>query len=218
MKTTYIYIIICLLVFVNSYCFSQNTSNVFAGKKGIFINCGDSIPKSFTYQIDRKLNSSDNWEKITICSFPKNYIEFKSRVLNNNNGGIAYHTETDEQLKKEWAGIQNGATSSILKENSINTLYLSAIGIGFWDLSVDSTSNYQYRIQKLKGNQSYNESIIPDIRFPEKAPSFRLNLINKESNFNEIIIDFFLEIYHNVFDFKVCRSNYMQNGFKEIFP
>ncbi|NVN94437.1 MAG: hypothetical protein HXX18_04030 [Bacteroidetes bacterium] len=218
MKTINIYIIISLLVFVDSYCFSQNTANAFAGKNGIFINCGDSIPKSFTYQIDRKKNSSDSWEKIAACSFPKNYTEFKSRVLNDNNGGIAYHTETDEQLKKKWTEIQNGTTASTLKENSVNTLYLSAIGIGFWDLSIDSSSNYQYRIQKLKSNQSYNESLIPDIRFPGKAPYYRLKLSKKESNFNEISLDFLLENYQKIFGFKVFRSSYLQNDFMEIFP
>lgn len=218
MKAINKYIIISLLILSGFESYSQNTINVFAGKNGIFINCRDSIPKNFTYQIERKVNNADTWEKIAVTNFPENYMEFKSRIFNGNNGGISYRLPSDEQLKKEWLEIQKGTTSDILKENNINTLYLSAIGTGSWDLSVDSNNVYQYRIQKKIGNQIVSELTSAEIRIPGKPPYYRMKLIKKESSENEISLDYLLENYQKIIGFKVFRSNYLQNDFREIFP
>lgn len=218
MKIIIKYIIFCVLIFSLIESYSQNSVNAFAGKNGIFIKCGDSIPKNFAYQVERKGKHTDIWEKIAITSFPQNYIEFKSRIFNGNNGGISYRLPGDEQLKKEWMEIQKGNTSDILKENNINTLYLSAIGLGIWDLSVDSNNIYQYRIQKKIGNQIVNELKTTEIQIPGKSPYYRMTLKNKQSSLSEITIDFLLENYQKIFGFKIFRSNYLQNDFKEIYP
>ena len=212
------YSIISLLILSMFDSYSQNAATVFAGKNGIFINCGDSIPKSFSYQIERKVNNAATWEKIAVTNFPKNYLEFKSRIFNGNNGGISYRLPSDEQLKKEWVEILKGSTSDILKENNINTLYLSAIGVGHWDLSLDSTNTFQYRIQKIVGNQTVSELKSAEIRFPGNPPYYRMKLKNKESSENEISLDFLLENYQKIIGFKIVRSNYLQNDFREIFP
>ncbi|HNW99347.1 MAG TPA: hypothetical protein PKK00_13135 [Bacteroidales bacterium] len=194
---------------------AQNFSSK-AYKTGIYIYCGNELPRHFSYIIERKKDNTNEWNPVAELHAPKNEAECEATLLRLP-GSLASLTNIDESLtKKIWQFAQKAITLDSLYSYAFDPRYQSVAGCAWFDDGITKQGEYQYRIYKLP--KSGERTLLNEIKitFPGspfggtlKATSFKLN----ETNIN---ISFRLSDSVNTAGIKLFRSLFKQNKFSEI--
>jgi len=207
-----------LILFLSLSLFSQQKFTAYPGKKGVFIYCGDSLPKSFYYAIERSA-ANGGWITQAELSFPSSCDEFRARLLNGNKAGMPFHEESQNATDSVWKKLKSSPLNHVLGSFHTQTIYLAAAGCGYWDESAEKNTKYNYRlVKKDKTGRILKEDLVTDISFPGKQASVQLKLAEKTILGNEIQLDILVTDYQKMMGCRVYRNHYLMKDVVEIFP
>ena len=79
-----------------------NGAFVLAGPKGIWVICGDALPKNFTYRILRQKDNG-NWTALADVAFPKSKDEVQATLINVERlAGLGVAPLSETRLNSVW--------------------------------------------------------------------------------------------------------------------
>lgn len=138
----------CLLTFWMIQANAQkNTITALAGHKGIWVVCGDALPKNFSYTLFRKKANAD-WVKIASINFPASKDALQAGYLNALRvSGNGITSLSDERLNALWDRLTSPVSANSPVEIGEDYALRQASGTAWYDAGADSAVNYTYKVQ-----------------------------------------------------------------------
>nr|WP_162989038.1 hypothetical protein [Pedobacter schmidteae] len=197
---------------------AQNTAvNVHAGPKGIWVLCGNQLPKDFSYRVLRKKGNED-WVKMVDLTFPKNKEEIQAEMLTAQHAaGLVTGPLSDTRLNQVWERLKDAVTISLPIEMQNDYPLRKANGTAWFDAKADSAVGYAYKVQLIgQKEEVVTESVSKTVSYPGKVPEADMLPMNLKSVKGSIIGEFNIAEKDGMNSCKVFRSYYLKSGFEEI--
>ncbi|OGU13346.1 MAG: hypothetical protein A2X61_14685 [Ignavibacteria bacterium GWB2_35_12] len=217
MKISFLILLAILLSFDISFAQFDYPYAV-QGPEGIYIMCGNKIPKDFVYEVFRSDEGKDEWILLKVLSFKQNYDAFYQELVNVNSHNNIYELP-DERFKPNiW--------DFIIKTNDVDSvplygglpMYREALGTAFYDMDVKKGNSYKYKIVISKTNSPDKESLTKPIKFSTFIPNLKLKSFYQNVEENRIYLRYYASEHIGLMKVKIFRCNYMQTDFVEISP
>jgi len=195
----------------------NNTMSTHAGPKGIWILCGNQLPKDFTYRVFRQKNK-EGWIKQTDISFPKNKEELQAEMMSAQGlSGLNNGPMSETRLKLNWERLTDPVVLNSPIEMQDNYPLRQANGTAWFDAAADSAASYTYKVQLIgKKDEVISESISKQASTPGKSPEADIAPLGIKSVNGSIIGEFNIAKKGGMNACKVFRSYYLRKGFEEI--
>ncbi|MEY2828900.1 MAG: hypothetical protein RIQ33_758 [Bacteroidota bacterium] len=133
-----------MLIFVSA--FAQQKVTVKVASNGLAVFCGNEIPSSLHYKIERKATDETDFQFIEETFMPTNLNAFKGRLSMWNATCPFYEPPTFEKAGEAFAALQTHQTmDSVFYYNGI-PLYYYASGTAYLDVNVQEGKSYVYRV------------------------------------------------------------------------
>ncbi len=188
------------------------------GPEGIYVMCGNKIPKDFVYKIYRTNEGKEEWTMIKILSFKPNYDDFFQELLNVNSHNNIYDLPDEKFKPKIWEFIiKTGDVDSVPLYGGI-PMYREALGTAFYDADVKQGITYKYKVIASGMKMTDKESITKPIKFTTVIPKIKLKSFYQDASENRIYLRFYAPEHTGLLKAKIFRCNYMQTDFTEIAP
>jgi hypothetical protein len=196
----------------------ENTVSVHAGPKGIWVLCGQQLPKQFTYRVLRQKNK-EGWTKLTDLAFPGSKEAMQAEMLNAQQAArLEVSALSSVRLDLVWERLTNVLSINVPAEMQNNYPLLQAAGAAWFDAAVDSAVNYSYKVQLIGNkNEVLRENITKEAACPGKKPEALLAPVSIKSIADGSMIGEFAVVQKGRMNScKVFRSYYLRSGFEEI--
>ncbi|MEO6979791.1 MAG: hypothetical protein ABI113_15490 [Mucilaginibacter sp.] len=194
-----------------------NGAFVLAGPKGIWVICGDALPKNFTYRILRQKDNG-NWTALADLAFPKSKEEVQATLINVERlAGLGVAPLSETRLNSVWERI----TSAVAKSNPPEMLNQYALrqatGTAFYDATATINIKYKYRVQVIATDKkALSEVTSSDVAFPGAKfnTTIKPQMVNPTRD--GIYAEFEIMEKGPMITCKIFRSYYLRSGYEEI--
>jgi len=207
-----------LLLLTGIPTFAQTADvRVLAGRKGIWVICGDKLPKDFTYSIFRKKNK-DPWAKAADVNFPASKDEILANLLNNSRlSGDKIASLSSERLAAIWQRITDAVTVNSPPEMQDNFALRQATGTAWYDGTADSAVFYQYKVQMTgKKTTPGAEALSRIVAWPGAKFNTVLKPLSIKPSMGGVRCEFEIADKGIMTHCKIFRSYYLRGGYEEI--
>jgi fibronectin type 3 domain-containing protein len=207
-------VISILYLFVACFAQAQNEAYAKGTAQGNFIFCGDILPKSFSYLIQRKTESK--WDTLAILSFPNSKEAFLADALQYKATMYNAISMDENTIIGVWKKLSRSNTLDSAYAYAINNALICATGNGFMDATAKANVKYDYRISQMQNGKIKEEKVFKAISFPgtkcqAKLIPYSIQLIDQIVN-----VDFHLVEGGNMAGCKVYRSYYLRSNYEPI--
>lgn len=194
----------------------QKTSlDAIAGPHGIWVICGDKLPKNFNYIIARQKNGGE-WIKVATVKMPASKEQIQADLLYNEKAaGLDIQPLGQERLQAVWDRVSANIINNSPPEMQNDLPLRAATGTAWYDAEADSATTYRYRVQ-VNGAEGNPENATNIIRFPVKKfiTDIKPSLIKPAMG--GIYGEFRVLDKGQMTRCKILRSYYLRGGFEEI--
>ncbi|MBI5325933.1 MAG: hypothetical protein HZB41_11790 [Ignavibacteriae bacterium] len=214
------YLLLFAIIMNIGVCFAQQPEYPYLapGPEGIYIMCGNKIPRDFVYQIFRTDEAREDWKLIKLLVFKSNYDDFFQNLVNINAHNNVYELPEEKFKQNIW--------DFIIKTNDVDSvplyggfpMYREALGTAYYDTDVKKGNTYKYKVIISKTNESDKISTLKPINYNTVIPNLKLKSIYSNPEENRIYLRFYAPEHIGLMRVKVFRCNYMQTEFAEIGP
>jgi fibronectin type 3 domain-containing protein len=208
--------IVISILYLSVSCFVQAQNEAYAkgAVQGNFIFCGDMLPKSFSYLIERKTESK--WDTLAILNFPNSKEAFLTDALQYKAAMYNAISMDENTILSVWKKLAKNQTLDSAYAYAINNAVICATGNGFIDASAKANIKYDYRIAQIQNGKVEKEKILKGISFPgakcqANLVPYGINLIDQIVN-----VDFHLVDGGNMAGCKVYRAYYLRSNYEPI--
>lgn len=157
-----------------------------AGKEGIFIYCGNDLPKKFSYSIERKKAGDAGWQKIADIVFPKTADALMGNLLAAPSSVLLNQTPDTFAVKNIYSRAANASSLDSLYPYAYMPLYVSALGCGYFD-KVAQPGTYSYQVSVIQGNRHVvvgtADVNYPGVPFNGKVEPLKMSVMDDAINF-----------------------------------
>lgn len=194
--------------------FAQNLQT-YVGKNGIFILFGKNIPANFTYQLERKMASSTEWEPVNSITVDRSAQSLLLRLRQAHRKNSFYEVPSDTIFKRFTNLMSRAIISDSLYEFNASPLMLETAGLGYFDTEIQTNQTYQYRL--TSNSPKVSEQASAPIRFVVQKPKYEL-VFNKSVPEEDLVgLEWRVSKRSNLpFSWKVYRQYYLQTSMQEI--
>jgi fibronectin type 3 domain-containing protein len=189
-----------------------------AYKTGIYVFCGNELPKHFSYIIERKAPAENDWHSIAELKSPVNEAECKACFMDLPQAILSQSTVSDATLQFVWHRIQASTVIDSLYAYGLDPRYQSMAGVAWFDKNITRVGNYLYRISKLSKTGSTTTVREVTISFPGKAYVGTVRPARFKPGGSSIDISYEVNDSVNTSGLKVFRSPFLLKKFIEINP
>ncbi|TAL71108.1 MAG: hypothetical protein EPN82_00385 [Bacteroidetes bacterium] len=209
----------CIIALGIVYCFAQfDYPYAVQGPEGIYIMCGNKIPKDFVYKVFRSFEGKDEWILLKVLSFQQNYDNFYQELVNVNSQNNIYELPEEKFKPKIWEFIINTNDVDSVPLYGGLPMYREALGTAYYDKDVQKGNSYKYKIVISGINSADRESVTKPIKFTTLIPNLKLNSFYQDVEENRIYLRYYASEHIGLMKVKIFRCNYMQTDFAEISP
>ncbi len=203
-----------LYLSVSYHTNAQNEAYAKGTAQGNFIFCGDALPKSFSYLIERK--SETAWDTLAILNFPNSKEAFLVDALQYKAAMYNAISMDENTILGVWEKLNKNQTLDSAYAYAINNAIICATGNGFIDATAKANIKYDYRIAQIQDGKVKEEKTFKAISFP--GAKCNANLIPYSINLIDQIVnvDFHLVEGGNMAGCKVYRSYYLRSNYEPI--
>jgi len=189
-----------------------------SAEKGILIYLGNSIPKNFSYTIERKAKNASSYDVIGKTTAAKTFSEVETLNQKWSKSFDKLDPLSNKDLQHEWNYLQRNNTTDSLFTDNLPVMHLIA-GTAFLDTTFRKDQSYTYRI--LKTDASGNKSDIsetPSVTWkPSPAfPAIKTSSVKFASG--KLVIEWAAKSAMSMAHFNVYRSVFAKNEFRRIKP
>lgn len=212
-----LYILAALLFYQPA--FSQKISSAHPGVNGIFISCGNTLPKDFSYRISRKEASGNNWQQMADLHFPKNEIAWQGRIVQQAMETPETRLPDSSSMANLWQKLKISLVNDSLYMWAAQPFMLAACGTGWWDRTVQKGKQYQYKVEEVQGNKVTSANTITPVLYPGPVPDFLLQPDTIQSNSISVHVRYRLLHFKGMAGVKVYRAYFLRDtSFVQIHP
>ncbi|HRB30560.1 MAG TPA: hypothetical protein PK872_03515 [Ferruginibacter sp.] len=116
--------------------------------QGVWVYLGNRLPKNMHYQIERKKENTQRYEKIGDVTAPVSEMEIEKRQQSYQKYFESLDALSTAEIKNLWQGLQSHTTIDSMYNNNLPMMHLLA-GTAFFDNTADKNSAYFYRVTLL---------------------------------------------------------------------
>lgn len=189
-----------------------------SAEKGILIYLGNSIPKNFSYTIERKAKNASSYDVIGKTSAAKTFSEAETLNQKWSKSFDKLDPLTNKDLQHVWNYLQRNNTTDSLFTDNLPVMHLIA-GTAFLDTTFRKDQSYTYRISKTdaSGNKS-DVSETPSVTWKPspKFPVIKTSSVKFASG--KLVIEWAAKSAMSMAHFNVYRSVFAKNEFRRIKP
>lgn len=185
-------------------------------KTGIYVFCGNELPKRFSYIVEKKMPADTAWKIIAELKAPKNEAECRKAMLSLPPSIASFTNIQDREIKKLWQQVQSARTLDSLYAFGLDPRFQYAAGCVLLDENVPVKTTYQYRISKLERNGSKTLMNEERINFPSNSYNCKLTPVKFKPGEENIRITYSVSDTFNTAGIKLYRSKYEEKKFSEI--
>ncbi len=208
------YLFILNALFLRIYAIGQDAV-AYSGSNGNYILLGNSIPKNFQYQLERRAIGENNWQFLKLILAPPSVYEFESNIINPNKSGVSFGIPPSEIFPFLYDKMKKVEVADSFVGYKTTSL-LTAIGCMYFDFTAEKGKKYEYKVIKLSNGSSQDLGTTSPVSWPGSALKTKLKakeiyVINKHVN-----LYFEIEELGGIQDCKVYRSYYLRGGTEQI--
>lgn len=205
-------------IFLCNCIFAQNNyPRLTICKDGIFIECGNEIPRNFSYKIQKTFAGKEEWEDLVILHFSGDKQVFFNDLYNLQETidfNFLFNQSFDDQL---WDFIGKTAISDSVPFAGVVPIYLAALKTAYFDSDVKLGSEYKYKVTRIDKNaNSSGENVSKPIKFNEKKNDIKLSNSKALPGDENVILEY--KVGYNDGSFyraKIFKSVYLQTDFED---
>ncbi len=187
-----------------------------AYKTGIYIFCGNELPKRFSYLIERKAGNDTGWKAVAELKSPTSEAAIEGALLSLPASIASFTKVRDAQVKKLWQLIQPAKTLDSLYAYGIDPRFQTVAGCAWMDDGLTANDTYNYRVNKVERNGTKTLLNEERIVFPYNAFKGTLKPVKFKPGAANINISYALGDSFNTAGVKLYRTQYLENKFIEI--
>lgn len=186
--------------------------NAVAGPEGIYVNCGNRIPRDFAYQIFRRTKGGKTWEEMAMIACENHFDAFFNKVVLANVHNPVYQLPTDEKKGMIWQLVQQASfTDSIPLFGSL-PMYREALGVTWYDGTAEKGQKYEYKVVTLQAGRQPEEKVTAAVSYPLTPRSdYRIKVSKHEVKENHINLSFIIGQQQDLYAVKLMRGYYLQS-------
>jgi len=185
-------------------------------KTGIYVFCGNELPKKFSYIIEKKMPADTAWKIVAELKAPKSEAESRKAMLSLPSSIASFTNIQEREIKKLWQQVQAATMLDSLYAFGLDPRYQYAAGCALLDENVSAHAIYQYKISKLERNGTKTLVNEEQINFPSNAYNCTLTPVKFKPGEQNIRITFSVSDTFNTAGIKLYRSKYEEKKFAEI--
>lgn len=185
-------------------------------KTGIYVFCGNELPKRFSYIIEKKTPADTAWKIIAELKAPKSEADCRKTMLSLPASIASFTNIQDREIKKLWQQIQSARTLDSLYAFGLDPRFQYAAGCVLLDENVPAHGIYQYRISKLERNGTKTLVNEERVNFPSNSYNCKLTPVKFKPGEENIRITYAVSDTFNTAGIKLYRSKYEEKKFSEI--
>lgn len=215
MKTHYLkQIILLIFLLINQITATAQTETSRAYATGIYVFCGNEIPKGFSYLIEKHDNNA--WKPVAELKAPRSADECRAALMRIPAAVLNAGKPTDAQVLFAWTRLQNSRSIDSLYAFRNDPRFQYIAGVAWFDEQVTKPGNYRYRINKMTA--AGKTEIISEISvaFPPRSPNTLATPLRFKLNERSVQISYEVNDVQNTTGLKLFRSYYLRNNFTEI--
>ena len=187
-----------------------------AGPSGIYVMCGNEIPRNFTYMVYRSEEGKSNWELLKSLKFNNNFDEFYNDLVGAGSRNSIYTLPPENNKGRIWSFIQqNNDVDSIPFFGGL-PIYREALGVAYYDRELSKDTKYQYKIEKSRNAVSENVKITGAVHFPGPLVDYKIGSLSQSAAEDRINMRFHIEEKGSLYTVRIMRQNYMQSDFIQL--
>jgi hypothetical protein len=185
-------------------------------KTGIYVFCGNELPKRFSYLVEKKMPNDTAWKIVAELKAPKSEADCRKAMLSLPPSIASFTNIQDREIKKLWQQIQSARTLDSLYAFGLDPRFQYAAGCVLLDENVPAHAIYQYRISKLERNGTITLVNEEQINFPSNSYNCKLMAVKFKPGEENIRITYAVSDTFNTAGIKLYRSKYEEKKFSEI--
>ena len=181
---------------------------------GIYLFCGNEIPRTFYYLIERR-DAAGLWQNVAKRQAPQNAAELKSNLL-----GLPAFFSSNLSLPYDrsdylWDLQRKSFTTDSLLVFALDPKILAAVGCGWFDDGLQPGQAYQYRISRVIRKDTI---VLGEVyqHFPDNKYRGRLDILQFIPNGDEITLYYGLTDSVSTQGLKLYRSRFKENNYSEV--
>ncbi|MES2373937.1 MAG: hypothetical protein V4557_15260 [Bacteroidota bacterium] len=183
---------------------------------GIYIFCGNDLPKKFTYVIERKKATDTGWSVAVELKAPASASECQGRLMNLPSSIASFTTIETSQLNRFWERYKTSQVLDSLYAYAMDPRYQFIAGAAWFDESAKEPGTYEYRVSKK--DRSEQLTIVKEERIT--TPSNPYNGIANPLRFKPdeagVIIHYAISDTLHTAGIRLLRSKHKENLFTEV--
>jgi fibronectin type 3 domain-containing protein len=203
-----------ILVFVKTVDAQSLKSKTYSS--GIYIFCGNELPKKFSYIIERKMPANADWITVAAIKAPAGEADCQGRLMSLPSSMADFTHIEAVQVTRFWERCRTSGVLDSLYAYAFDPRYQFAAGCAWFDEGLTRPGVYQYRISKKDKADSMSLLKEERITFPSKTYAGTLSVLRFKPDERGVIIHYSLTDTINTAGIKLYRSKHLENNFTEV--
>lgn len=187
-----------------------------AGPEGIYVMCGNQIPREFSYQILRSVSGTSQWEDLQTLSFASSFDEFYRDVEIANGHNNLYSLPQEKYKGIIWQMIMGTNDADSIPFYGPIPMYREALAVTFYDRTAKKNTRYVYKIVKKQPGARDMESLTEMVMFPAPALDYKIKFFWQNPLETHVHLKFFVGQKNKIFMARAFRQYYLQSDFVAI--
>lgn len=188
-----------------------------AGPDGIYVNCGDEIPRDFAYQIFRRVPGTRTWEEQALISAETQFERFFRKVWEACAHNPVYDFPEESQKLLLWKILGGHDKASEVPLYGTLPMYREAFGVTWYDAGAEKEKRYEYKVVTLKNGQPPVENTTQAVSFPPaQKKDYKIWTTGQEALEQYVRLDYTITDRQDMYTAKLLRSYYLQSDFTPV--
>ena len=210
-------ILVAGLVLGYTISLAQTTKpSAVAGPKGIWVICGDVLPKNFSYQVSRQKDNG-GWITVAEIKMPRSKEQIQADVINTERAaGIDIAPLDSARLRSIWDRITPDIITNSPPELQEELALRSATGTAWYDATADSAKVYRYKVKVMNDGTASQEMATNIIKYPQERFVTDIRPSSLDPSRQGFHGEFEIVDRGTMVKCKILRSYYLRSGYEEL--
>lgn len=186
--------------------------NAVAGPEGIYVNCGNRIPRDFAYQVFRRAKGGKTWDEMATIACENHFDAFFNKVTLANVHNPVYQLPVDSTKGFIWRFVQRAVFTDSIPLFGAMPMYREALGVTWYDGTAEKGKKYEYKVVTQQAGRQPEEKITAAVSYPLTPRSdYGIKVGKHKVKENHINLSFTIGQQQDLYAVKLMRGYYLQS-------
>ena len=186
--------------------------NAVAGPEGIYVNCGNRIPRDFAYQVFRRAKGSKTWDEMATIACENHFDAFFNKVTLANVHNPVYQLPVDSTKGFIWRFVQRAVFTDSIPLFGAMPMYREALGVTWYDGTAEKGKKYEYKVVTQQAGRQPEEKITAAVSYPLTPRSdYGIKVSEHKVKGDRIDLSFTIGQQQDLYAVKLMRGYYLQS-------